>query len=157
MRVFVLTVSDRCATGEREDLSGPGLVKALEERGHEVKAMIVADEARMIADALIGAASEGFDLILTTGGTGLSDRDVTPEATEAVIEREIPGIAEAIRAESIRKTPHAMYSRGIAGTRDKSLIINLPGSPKGALESLAVFIDSIGHAVDIIHGIKADG
>lgn len=149
--VAVLTLSDKGSRGEREDASGPAIAEML--RGiAEVKFYdILPDERHLIRDRLIEYAAK-VDLILTTGGTGLSPRDVTPEATREVIDRDVPGIAEAMRAAGLHKTPHAMLSRAVAGVRGETLIVNLPGSPKAVRENLAVLIDVIPHAVEKIKG-----
>ena len=162
MRVGILTVSDRSFRGEREDLGGPALRRAVcdgwelhareAQQGVEVAATaIVPDERAQIAARLVEwCDGEKLDLILTTGGTGFAPRDVTPEATLGVIERHAPGLAEAIRHESLRITPHAMLSRGVAGIRGRTLIVNLPGSPRGAVESLAVIMPVLPHAVELL-------
>lgn len=154
MRVGILTVSDRSARGDREDLSGPALARQVSERlaGAVVaQTAIVPDERDEIAATLRQWADEfGLELILTTGGTGVAPRDVTPEATLAVVERLTPGLAEAMRAESLRVTPHAMLSRGVAGIRGRTLIVNLPGSPKGAVENLLTILSVLPHAVELL-------
>ncbi|MFN3308635.1 MAG: molybdenum cofactor biosynthesis protein B [Anaerolineales bacterium] len=152
IRFGVLTVSDRSARGEREDASGPALKNAIEEQGGTVVfQVVVADEPSQIGQTLrTWCDSTAVDVILTTGGTGCAPRDVTPEATVAVIERPVPGIAEAIRAASLKFTPHAMLSRGVAGIRKRTLIINLPGSPKGAVQSFEVVLAVIPHAVQLL-------
>lgn len=149
----IITVSDRSSRGEREDRSGPTLKDYLEKRGSRVdKMLIVPDEAEKIKETLIGLCDgpEAPEIILTTGGTGVSPRDVTPEATKAVLEKEVPGLAEAMRAESLKKTPMAMLSRAVCGLRKRTLIINLPGSVRGALENLEVVVPALGHAVEIL-------
>ena len=155
MRVGILTISDRSARGERPDLSGPALAQAVRDQAPAaeiVQSGIVPDEAAQIAAWLIRGADElALDLILTTGGTGFAPRDVTPEATRSVIEREAPGLAEAMRAASLRVTPHAMLSRAIAGIRGRTLIVNLPGSPKGAVENLATIAPVLPHAIELLH------
>jgi len=154
IRIGILTVSDRSARGQREDLSGPAVAGALTDALPEAKIVAratVPDERREIASVLRHwADEERLDLILTTGGTGLSPRDVTPEATRAVIERETPGIAEAMRAASLDLTPHAMLSRAVAGTRGRALIVNLPGSPKGAVENLRTVLPVLPHAIELL-------
>lgn len=152
LRIGILTVSDRSARGQREDASGPALKRLVEEQSWSVtEQSLVPDEEEMIRDLLIAWADSGdLDIILTTGGTGFSPRDVTPEATRAVIRREAPGLAEAMRAASLKVTPHAMLSRIITGIRKKTLIINLPGSPKGAVENLQVVIPVLPHAIQLL-------
>ncbi|MGB6064869.1 MAG: MogA/MoaB family molybdenum cofactor biosynthesis protein [Desulfomonilaceae bacterium] len=154
LRAAILTVSDRSAQGLRSDSSGPQLVGVLQSAGIDVPwSAVVPDDKDAISSKLISWADEnGADLILTTGGTGLSPRDVTPEATVAVVERLVPGMAEAMRLASLRKTPHAMISRAVAGVRGRTLIINLPGSPKGALENLEAVLPALEHAIAKIQG-----
>jgi molybdenum cofactor synthesis domain-containing protein len=150
--VAVLTLSDKGSRGEREDLSGPAIGELLSGIGAEVKHYeILPDEREVIRDTLL-AYSGKVDVILTTGGTGLSPRDVTPDATLEVIDREVPGIAEAMRAEGLKKTSRAMLSRAVAGVKGQTLIINLPGSPRAVKENLAVIMDVIPHAVEKIKG-----
>jgi molybdopterin adenylyltransferase len=150
----ILTVSDRSAHGERPDLSGPALAEFVTSQGWKVeKKAILADELSSLSETLFTWADNGtLDIILTTGGTGFSPRDVTPEATRQVIEREAPGLAEAMRFESLKSTQHAMLSRAVAGIRGRVLIINLPGSPKGALENLQVLVPVLPHAVELLRG-----
>lgn len=156
LRAAVLVVSDRAASGERPDATGPVICDALRARGAQVRgAEVVPDDRQQIADALVGLCQEA-DLVLTAGGTGLSERDVTPEATADVVARAVPGIAEAMRAAGLRSTPHAMLSRSVAGVRGRALIVNLPGSPRGALESLEAVWDALPHAVAIITGTATD-
>jgi molybdenum cofactor synthesis domain-containing protein len=154
IRVGILTISDRSAAGERSDLSGPALAQAVTDGlpGAEVViAEIVPDERSAIVAWLVRAADElRLDLVLTTGGTGFAPRDITPEATRAVIERETPGLAEAMRAASLRVTSHAMLSRAVAGIRGRTLIVNLPGSPKGAVENLATILPVLPHAIELL-------
>ena len=154
IRIGILTVSDRSARGERPDLSGPALVQAVTERlgGAEVViAEVVSDERAAISAWLVRAADElRLDLVLTTGGTGFAPRDITPEATRAVLERDAPGLVEAMRAASLRVTPHAMLSRAVAGIRDRTLIVNLPGSPKGAVENLGTILPVLPHAIELL-------
>lgn len=154
MKVAVLTVSDRSARGEREDVSGPVLRELVEARGWEVASHdIIPDEGEDIEKALLRLAGEvGVDLVLTTGGTGLGPRDVTPEATLAVVEREAPGFAEAMRAVSTAKTPHGMLSRGRAGIIGETIIINFPGSPKAVHECFEAVAPALAHAVQLAHG-----
>lgn len=152
LRIAILTISDRSSRGQREDISGPALQAVVEEQDWEVGAMeVIPDELQVIQDKLIEWADEGtVDVILTTGGTGFARRDVTPEATLAVIDRQAPGLAEAMRAESLKITHHAMLSRAAAGMRGQTLIVNLPGSPKGAVENLQVILPVFPHAVQIL-------
>ena len=152
IRFGILTLSDRSSQGEREDASGPALARLVQAQGWSVtKQQILPDDESAIRELLIEwADSNETDVILTTGGTGFSPRDVTPEATCAVIDREAPGLAEAMRAESLKITPHAMLSRIVTGIRKKTLIINLPGSPKGAVENLQVVLPVIPHAVQLL-------
>lgn len=152
VRAAILTVSDRSSRGERPDTSGPALVKIVGEQGWQVQStVIVPDDHPAIKDALVNWCDTGnVDLILTTGGTGFAPRDITPEATLAVIERQAPGLAEAMRIESLKITPHAMLSRAVCGIRKKTLIINLPGSPKAAVENLCTVLPVIQHAVELL-------
>lgn len=154
----VITISDKGSRGEREDTSGKEIISLLEEMEIAViETTIIPDEIPRIKEALIEYSDgKGLALILTTGGTGVSPRDVTPEATREVIEREIPGMAEAMRHASMMITPHGMISRAVAGIRGRSLIINLPGSPKGARENLAVVLPALTHAIEKIHGDDSD-
>lgn len=152
IRFGILTLSDRSSRGERADVSGPALIAAIQGEGWSVvKQEVLPDEESAIREILASwTNSRDVDVILTTGGTGFSPRDVTPEATRAVIEREAPGLAEAMRAASRKVTPHAMLSRIVTGIRGKTLIINLPGSPKGAVENLQVILPVIPHAVQLL-------
>ena len=157
-RVGILTVSDRGHAGERADTAGPELGRGLDPGCFRVAAaVIVPDEPEAIAAQLKAwCDDDGLDLILTTGGTGLSPRDVTPEATLAVAHRLVPGIPEAMRVASLAITPHAMLSRGVAVIRGRTLIINLPGSPKGARENLAAVAPALPHALEKLRGSPAD-
>ena len=154
MRVGVITTSDKGYQGEREDTSGDVIREMVGGLGAEVAfSTVVPDEQEEIKQALIQAADEmGLDLIMTTGGTGVSPRDVTPDATREVIEREIPGFAEAMRMEGLQKTPHAMISRAVCGVRGNTLIVNLPGSPKAVREGLQVILPAISHTIAKIQG-----
>lgn len=154
----VLTMSDKGSRGEREDTSGPYLLKILIEHGYKQSAYaIIPDQVDAIKETLISwVDDEAVDLIITTGGTGVAPTDVTPEAMVHVIEKDIPGMAEAMRAESLKKTPNAVLSRGKAGIRGNSLIINLPGSEKAARENIAVLLPSLAHALDKIQGGTSD-
>ena len=152
IRFGILTLSDRSSRGEREDASGPALARLiLAENWSVTYQHLLPDDASAIRDLLAQWSDSGkVDIILTTGGTGFSPRDVAPEATRAVIEREAPGLAEAMRAASLKITPHAMLSRIVAGIRKRTLIVNLPGSPKGAVENLQVILPVIPHAVQLL-------
>ncbi len=151
-RVGILTVSDRSSRGERADESGPLLRQMVERRGWSVeRASIAPDDSPSIQAVLIDWADKAhLDLVLTTGGTGFAPRDVTPEATRAVIERQAPGLAEAMRAASLLKTPHAMLSRAVCGIRGRTLIVNLPGSPKAARENLETILPALPHAIALL-------
>lgn len=154
-RVQIITVSDRCFRGEREDLSGPALMKYAEQQGFTLlPAVLVPDEQPQIEAALLAACRTDAALVLTTGGTGFAPRDVTPEATLAVVEKLAPGIPEAMRAASLRITPRGMLSRSVAGIRGRSLIVNLPGSPKAALENLEPVLPAILHGLKML---RSDG
>ena len=152
IRVGILTVSDRSSRGERADASGPLLRQLAQQHGWTVERdSVVPDERDAIQTILVDWADEArLDLILTTGGTGFAPRDVTPEATRAVIEREAPGLAEAMRADSLRKTPHAMLSRAVCGLRGRTLIVNLPGSPKAARENFETILPALPHAIALL-------
>ena len=153
-RAVIITVSDKGSRGEREDRSGPEVAGVLKTIGADIIAsQIIPDEKEMIRMALMEWCEEGkADLVVTTGGTGVSPRDVTPDATREVIEREIPGMAEAMRRQSMLVTPNAMISRALVGTRGQTLIVNLPGSPRGARENLAVLLPALAHAIEKIKG-----
>lgn len=150
MNVAVLTVSDRAARGEYADEGGPLVVQMMRDAGAEVTSTGLVPDERSQIEAVLIEWSGTVDVILTTGGTGLGPRDVTPEATRAVIEREAPGIAEATRAAGLSHTPFAALSRQVCGTRDNTLILNLPGAPKAAAECLAGVIDLLAHAVEMM-------
>jgi molybdopterin adenylyltransferase len=152
IRAAILTVSDRSARGERADASGPALEALVRDQGWDVvKTGLVADDQAAIQKLLAEWADQGdVDLLLTTGGTGFAPRDVTPEATLAVIDRQAPGLAEAMRQESLKVTAHAMLSRAVAGIRGQTLIINLPGSPKAAVENMNVILPALPHAVALL-------
>ena len=152
LRIGIITVSDRSSRDERPDLSGPALVEMAKSKGWDVgETLIVPDDLDVIRDTLILWADSGdMDIILTTGGTGFSPRDITPEATRFVVDKLAPGLSEAMRAESLKITPHAMLSRAIAGIRGRALILNLPGSPKAACENLEVVSAVLGHAVQLL-------
>jgi molybdenum cofactor synthesis domain-containing protein len=150
IRAAVLTVSDTCFRGEKKDISGPAVVEMLSANGFQVGGnWVVPDEQNLIEEALI-AASDSSELVVTTGGTGLSPRDVTPEATRSVCDRMVDGIAEIMRADGLKQTPYAALSRAICGTRGKSLILNLPGSPRGAVSSLNAVLPVLGHALALM-------
>jgi molybdenum cofactor synthesis domain-containing protein len=151
VKAAVVTVSDGVSEGTREDASGDLLAELLVGEGYEVERRVVPDERDAIADAIVELAEEAV-VVLTTGGTGVAPRDVTPEATRDVLERDAPGIAEAIRADSIAKTPHALLSRGLAGVRGQALIVNLPGSPGCCRDGFEVLRPALGHAVSLLAG-----
>lgn len=152
LRFGLLTLSDRSSRGERPDASGPALAHLIQTQGWSIarQALLPDDEPAIRALLAEWADSGEMDVILTTGGTGFAPRDVTPEATRAIIEREAPGLAEAMRAASLKITPHAMLSRVVAGIRKRTLILNLPGSPKGAVENLQVVLPVLPHAVQLL-------
>ncbi len=157
-RVAVITSSDKGYRGEREDLSGPTVKEIMEKNGYQVVSLeILPDEREMLSKRMAQIADENLaELILTTGGTGFSKRDVMPEATEDVIQRRVPGIPEAMRAYSMTITKRAMLSRATAGIRGGTLIINLPGSPKAVRESLEYIVDALGHGIEILTGEAAE-
>jgi molybdopterin adenylyltransferase len=151
----VITISDGVSAGEREDESGALLVQLLEEEQFEVEHRVVPDERPKIAAALRELAQDAR-VILTTGGTGVAPRDFTPEATASVLDRLVPGIAEALRADAIRKTPHGLLGRGVAGIRGRTLIVNLPGSPGGCRDGFALLKPALRHAVELIGGEQSE-
>lgn len=153
MRFGILTVSDRSARGERADRSGPALVLIVEAQGWQVSRQQVAADERLVIESILSAWADAGDLdvILTTGGTGFAPRDVTPEATRAVVERLTPGLDEAMRMSSLKVTPHAMLSRAVSGIRKRTLIVNLPGSPKAGVENLQTLLPVLAHAVELLH------
>lgn len=158
IRAGIVTISDKGHSGEREDVSGPLLADLLRNMGADVVAeLIVPDEPDRIQEALIQLADEeALDLVLTTGGTGPTPRDLTPEATKAVIEREVPGLAEVLRFDGYHKTPLAVLSRGVAGIRGRTLIVNLPGSPRAVRESMETLTPILPHAVRMVRGVRTE-
>ena len=156
IKVAVLTLSDKGAQGKRQDKSGPLIARIMKKAGGKIISYnILPDEKSKIKRKLLSLCNK-VDLIVTTGGTGLSPRDVTPEATREVIRREIPGIPEAMRSGGFQKNPHAMISRAVAGVRGKTLIINLPGSPKAVKENLEIVLPALAHAIEKIRGSKKE-
>jgi molybdopterin adenylyltransferase len=157
IRIAVLTISDGVARGTREDRSGPRIVTWIDERGHTLVAHdVVADQQAAITKNLIQLADGKCDVIVTTGGTGLTERDVTPEATMAAITRMVPGIPEALRARGAQQTKYSWLSRGIAGVRGSTLIVNLPGSESGVRDSLPLLDELLDHAVQLLRGVQTD-
>ena len=155
MNAAVLTVSDGVRAGVREDTSGDALEELLHEEGFDVSRRVVSDDSPLIAKAIVEFADAGALLVLTTGGTGFAPRDVTPEATRTVLEREAPGIAEAIRADALARTPHALLSRGTAGLRGITLVVNLPGSTGGCRDGFAVLRPALRHGLELAAGDTA--
>ena len=157
IRGAVITVSTKGAAGERADESGPAMRDGLRAAGHEVvHEALVPDDVERVATAILAAVRAGANVVLTSGGTGLSPNDVTPEATRRVIDREVPGIAEALRARSLANTPHGMLSRGVAGAVGTALVVNLPGSPRAVRESLEVILPVLPHAVELLAGASGE-
>jgi molybdenum cofactor synthesis domain-containing protein len=156
MRAAVITVSDRVSRGEAEDLSGPLLAELLAELGFDVAPVVVTPDGELAVQGALVALVDEVDLIATTGGTGFAPRDLTPEATRLVIERPAPGLAEAMRAATFGVNPHGMLSRGVAGIVGRTLILNLPGSPKGVRESLSVVAPALRHGVELLIAAESD-
>ncbi len=157
VRAAIITVSTKGAAGERADDSGPAMREALVAAGHQVVSSdLVPDDVGGVATSILNAVRAGANVILTSGGTGLSPNDVTPEATRRVIDREVPGIAEALRARSLEKTAHGMLSRGVAGAVGSTLVVNLPGSPQAVRESLDVLLPVLPHAVELLAGSSGE-
>jgi molybdopterin adenylyltransferase len=156
-RAHVITVSDGVSAGTRADASGRALFDMLRAAEFEVSGEVVPDMQRQIRDAIVAAAAGGADLVVTTGGTGLGPRDVTPQATATLIDYEVPGLGELMRRAGAASTPMAVLSRGLAGVRGETLILNVPGSTKGATESLAAVLPVLGHAIQLLHGNTSHG
>jgi molybdopterin adenylyltransferase len=155
VRAAVVTVSDGVSAGVREDASGDVLAELLRDEGFDVERTVVPDDVESIADAISALGDAGVSLVLTTGGTGFAPRDVTPEATRSVVDREAPGVAEAIRADALARTPHALLSRGIAGLRRATLVVNLPGSPGGCRDGFEVVRPALRHGLELAAGDTA--
>lgn len=155
-KIGILTLSDKGAIGQRVDTSGPQLCRLVADLGTVTQTDLLPDEQAQIEKLLLGWSEQGLDLILTTGGTGLTPRDVTPEATRAVVDRLVPGMAEAMRLVGMQKTPHAMLSRGIVGICKRTLIVNLPGSEKASRENLEAILPALPHALATLQGSTGD-
>lgn len=156
-KVAIITISDRGAKGERDDRSGPSIKELIKDYYDVEKMVVIPDEEDVISETIKKLTDEeGFDLVITTGGTGISPRDVTPEATKKVIEKELPGFSEIMRVESYKITPYGIISRGICGTRGGSLIINLPGSPKAATECLSFILPALPHTLSKLKGSEEE-
>ena len=155
MRAAVVTVSDGVSAGVRQDASGDVLAELLRDEGFDVERTVVPDDVESIADAISALGDAGVSLVQTTGGTGFAPRDVTPEATRSVVDREAPGLAEAIRADALARTPHALLSRGIAGLRRATLVVNLPGSPGGCRDGFEVVRPALRHGLELAAGDTA--
>ncbi|MBE6823913.1 MAG: MogA/MoaB family molybdenum cofactor biosynthesis protein [Ruminococcaceae bacterium] len=156
-KAIVITVSDRCYKKEREDLAGPTVKQILIENGYDVNSVvIIPDEKEYVIDVLKKSVEDNINFIVTTGGTGFSKRDITPECTKEIIDRDVPGVAEYMRLKSFEITPRAMLSRGLCGIKNNSLILNLPGSPKAAKENLEAVVDTLKHGLDILTSKSSD-